>query len=208
MDVKNDYNTWAKTYDSCVNTTRDEEMNIQKGILSGLYFSQVLEIGCGTGKNTLSLLDISSKITAVDFAEAMLEKAKLKVKSNKVTFVNADVTKKWDFINDVYDLVSSSLILEHVSDIDFIFAEVSKVLIKDGFFYIGELHPFKQYHGIKARYETFQGQTTLKSYTHNISEFINCGIKNHFTCERIIEGFDEHLEITIPRIIAFLFRKK
>ena len=51
----------------------------------------------------------------------MLGRAKEKIKSENVRFIKADIKKKWKITKPKYDLVTCSLILEHIEDIDFIF---------------------------------------------------------------------------------------
>ena len=44
----------------------------------------------------------------------MLAKAKEKITSPKVNFVQADILQDWSFATEKYDLVSFSLVLEHI----------------------------------------------------------------------------------------------
>ncbi len=92
MNVKESYNIWAHQYDSNVNKTRDLEAISLRQTLSSVEFESCLEIGCGTGKNTEWLVHKATHITAVDLSEAMLSKAKEKIKSSKVNFKVADIT--------------------------------------------------------------------------------------------------------------------
>src|SRR5690606_10346613 len=112
-------------------------------------------IGCGTGKNTEWLLTKAKQITAVDLSEEMLAKAHKKITSEKVRFIQADITKAWTFADSQeFDLVTFSLVLEHIENLDEVFEKLAKVTNPNSFVYIGELHPFKQYTGTKARFET------------------------------------------------------
>jgi 2-polyprenyl-3-methyl-5-hydroxy-6-metoxy-1,4-benzoquinol methylase len=106
------------------------------------------------------------------------------------------------------DLITCSLVLEHIQNIDFIFQQANKHLKPDGFFYVGELHPFKQYEGSKARFETGSGIFMLECFTHHISDYMNAARLNKFSCELMTEWFDDNNRESIPRIIAFLFQKK
>lgn len=172
MDPKQAYNSWASQYDTNINKTRDLETNALREILSKISISQVLEIGCGTGKNTEWLLQIAKHITAVDLSEQMLSRAREKIQSQKVEFIQADINREWNFSETSFDLISFSLVLEHIENLDHIFKESYKRLTDKGFIYIGELHPFKQYTGSKARFETEDGLTIVQCYNHNISDFI------------------------------------
>jgi ubiquinone/menaquinone biosynthesis C-methylase UbiE len=78
MDVKQAYNIWADQYDTNHNKTRDLEAISLRNTLANVQFDNCLEIGCGTGKNTEWLIVKANQVTAVDFSEEMLSKAKEK----------------------------------------------------------------------------------------------------------------------------------
>lgn len=78
---------------------------------------------------------------------------------------------------------------------------------KGGYFFISELHPFKQYLGSKARFETGSGVKELEVYRHDVSEYINSASQNHLTLIEIKEWFDNHNKEDIPRLITFVFKK-
>lgn len=206
MDNQNAYNKWSENYDTVQNKTRDLEAEAIRSVLAPYTFDHIVELGAGTGKNTIWLSSIAKKITAVDFSTEMLNKAKEKIKNDNITFTEADITKKWDFISSKAGLITSSLILEHIENLDHIFSEAKKILNPGGYFYIGELHPFKQYTGSKARFETEKGLHILDCYTHNISDFTEAAGKNNFTLIQLREWFDDNDTTSIPRLITFLFQ--
>jgi hypothetical protein len=80
-------------------------------------------------------------------------------------------------------------------------------LKEDGLFFISELHPFKQYSGSKARYETENGTEELEVYVHHISEYIENAKTNGMELVELKEWFDEGVENEIPRLISFVFKK-
>ena len=209
MDVKQAYNIWADQYDANKNKTRDLEAVSLRTTLSNITFDNCLEIGCGTGKNTEWLLTKAKHITAVDLSEEMLAKANEKIISPKVNFIPADITKTWTFAHEQeFDLVTFSLVLEHIENLHEVFEKLSKVTKQDGFIYIGELHPFKQYTGIKARFETEEGLQIVTCYDHNISDFTSAAKNNGFEIVNVLEFFDDNDRNTIPRILTLLLRKE
>ena len=208
MDTRKAYDDWSKQYDSNINKTRDLEAKALREILSEVDFNSCLEIGCGTGKNTEWLVTKAKRITAVDLSKEMLSKARGKINSDKVQFLQTDITKSWVFTKEKFDLVTFSLVLEHIENLDHIFNEAAKVLIPGGYIYIGELHPFKQYNGTKARYESNEGLQILDCYNHNISDFIQSAKRSGFEIENINEYFDNENRTAIPRILTLLLIKK
>ena len=208
MSVSAAYKNWSEIYDTNENKTRDLEGFALKDILDTIHFDTCLEIGSGTGKNTVWLETKASQITAIDLSVEMIEKAKSKVKTQKVYFAIADINKDWSFAKDQYDLATFSLVLEHIQNIEAVFEKLAKVIKPNGHVYIGELHPFKQYAGSQARYNDEYGEQQLvEAYTHHITDFTNAGLKHGFKISMIKEYFDNDDKSTIPRILALLLQK-
>lgn len=207
MKPQQAYNSWASQYDTNENKTRDLEAKALREILSAISFHTVLEIGCGTGKNTGWLLQKAEHIAAVDLSEVMLSKAKEKIQPGKVEFIQADINNEWNFTEKIFDLVSFSLVLEHIENLDHIFKEAYKKLNDEGFVYIGELHPFKQYNGSKARFETEDGLQIVQCYNHNISDFIQSAKKYGLKLVDLNEYFDNDDRTSVPRILTLLLQK-
>ena len=207
MDTKEAYNNWAAQYDTNINKTRDLEGIALRSIVEGLPFDTCLEIGCGTGKNTEWLAKRVKRIMAVDFSTEMLAKAKAKINSPSVQFIQADIIEPWVFGTGQYNLVTFSLVLEHISNLGHIFSEVYRVLKPGGHVYIGELHPFKQYTGSKARFETAEGLHVVECFNHHVSDFIQPAKKSGLIPVDINEHFDDGDRSGIPRILTIVLKK-
>ncbi len=207
MNIQTAYDHWSNTYDTDNNLTRDLDQIITQKIVTPLKSQSVVELGCGTGKNTLWLSQIAERIQAIDFSEAMLEKAKAKVNSTHVTFSVADITKPWVCGNESADLITCNLVLEHINDLSPIFAEASRVLVKGGYFFISELHPFKQYLGSKANFQKNQEMIEIPAFIHHISDFINQAKAQGFILEDFQEWWHEQDENKPPRLVTFLFKR-
>ncbi len=207
MNTQQAYNTWASQYDTNLNKTRDLEAIAIRSNLASINFQHCFEIGCGTGKNTVWFAEKAKHVTAVDLSEEMLVKAKEKVSTENVEFIQADITKEWTFRNGSYDLVSFSLVLEHIDDLDHIFKEMAASLNSGGYVYIGELHPFKQYNGSKARFETETGTQVVQCFNHHLSDFLLPAKKYGLSIVEINEYFDDDNRDEIPRILTILLKK-
>ena len=208
MKLRESYNDWSAQYDTNVNPTRDLEAVVLREVLKEVSFKRVLEIGCGTGKNTAWLVNRAEAVTAVDFSEKMLAKAKMKITSKKIRFVQADILDVWDFTENKYDLIVFSLVLEHIEDLNLVFEKVVAVTRTGSYVYIGELHPFKQYLGSKARFETEAGMQVLTCFEHHISDFLRAAFCSDFELIALNEHFDNEDSSKPPRILSILFRKK
>jgi ubiquinone/menaquinone biosynthesis C-methylase UbiE len=207
-DVQHAYNSWAQQYDSNENKTRDLEARSLRETLAPLTFDHCLEIGCGTGKNTVWLMDKAATVTAVDLSEEMLAKAKEKITSPNVTFVQADITQPWNFATMQFDLVGFSLVLEHIELLQPVMAKAAAALKPGGYLYISELHPFKQYSGSKARFDTAEGTQVVTCFNHHITDFTDAANANDLSLVKLVEYFDDEDRNTIPRLLTLLFVKK
>ena len=207
MDVRQAYAEWAEQYDSNENKTRDLEASALKDNLSQLSFDSCLEIGCGTGKNTEWLLTQAKEILAVDLTAEMLNKAKQKIEQGNVRFIQADINDSWTFVTKKHDLLVFSLVLEHIENLDAVFEKASNAVKSGGTVYIGELHPYKQYAGTKARFETAEGVQIVTCFNHHLSDFLEPAKKSGFELADIKEYFEVNDHQSIPRILTLLFRK-
>jgi len=205
MKTKKAYNKWAKTYDEVLNKTRDLEKKATRALLKEANYSSVIEIGCGTGKNSVWLSKKAHHLKAVDFSSDMMSIAKAKVKSNNVEFVLADITRPWNFGKAT--LITCSLILEHVKNLNFIFNEAFKSLEKNGWLYICELHPYKQIEGSRAKFINDGNQVELEYFAHSFTDFFSSAKKSGFICHQLKEWYDED-DTLKPRLASFIFVKK
>jgi ubiquinone/menaquinone biosynthesis C-methylase UbiE len=207
MNIQKAYNEWSGSYDADNNLTRDLDQQVTRAALASLHFNSILEIGCGTGKNTAFLAQIGDSVHALDFSQGMIEKAKAKVGAQNVRFSVADLTQKWPGNDGEFDLVVCNLVLEHIADLTFIFSEAARVLQNKGSFFVNELHPFKQYEGSKARFY-WEGETIeVDAFVHHISEFTNAASANGLTLLKLNEYWHEAGQNKPPRLISFKFIK-
>lgn len=208
MSTQRMYDRWSETYDSVENPTRDLEKQACELVLSKVSFENVIEIGSGTGKNTSWLASRGRHVTSVDLSAEMQAVAKAKVTAGNVEFVQGDIRGPWSFLSEKADLITCSLVLEHIKDLGHVFDEAYDHLTPGGHFYVCELHPFKQYTGSKARFESAEGLQVLDCHTHHISDYGDAGTENGFSINRIDEWFDNDDRSQIPRLISFLFKRE
>lgn len=204
------YNQWADSYDTVANKTRDVEAQALRTIFARIpmHDKDVLEIGCGTGKNTEWLLTKTRQITGADFSEEMLAKARTKITDSRATFQHLDLRQPWNIPDHSFDLITCSLVLEHIENIGFVFQEANRVLKPNGLFYFGELHPAKQYSGTKARFDTGEkGVFELECFVHHVSDFFLVARKASLECIDLQEWFDAGDHTTTPRILSMVFQK-
>ncbi|RMD93203.1 MAG: class I SAM-dependent methyltransferase [Calditrichaeota bacterium] len=207
MSIQEAYNNWSKTYDSDENLTRDLDKVVTENTLANLQFKSILEIGCGTGKNTPFLCQIGKKVHAIDFSEGMIKIAKEKLKFSNVTFSVADITEQWPCYDRSTDLIVCNLVLEHIEGLSFIFSEAFRALVEGGWFFLCELHPYRQYQGTQANFQRNQGTTQIHTFVHHISEFLDAAENNGLILKELKEWWHEGDHDKPPKLVSFIFEK-
>jgi ubiquinone/menaquinone biosynthesis C-methylase UbiE len=208
MNIQQAYTDWSATYDQDRNLTRDLDEIVTRETLAPLRSNSTLEIGCGTGKNTALLAQISQQVSAIDFSEGMIAKARVKLSFDNVRFIVADISKPWHFADQSFDLIVCNLVLEHIADLSFVFAEASMVLREGGRFFVSELHPFRQYQGTQARFQRNQETTQIPAFVHHVSDFIGSGETNKLALSGMKEWWHPEDQNKLPRLVSFMFRKR
>ncbi len=207
MSIKEAYTNWSSSYDVDRNLTRDLDERVTRDTLINLHCKSIIEIGCGTSKNTSLLSQIGGKVHAIDFSEGMINKAKDKLQLHNVTFTIADITKPWYCEDRSADLIVCNLVLEHVENLSFIFSEAFRTLVKRGRFFVCELHPFRQYEGTKANFRQNQNTTEIQAFVHHISDFLDAAEINGLTLVSLKEWWHEEDQNKTPRLVSFMFVK-
>lgn len=127
------YKGWAPIYDRIFNSgpfskARDilfKEIHFRPG-------DRVLFVGAGTGADIDRLPYDQLEVTAIDYSEDMLQKAKEKfIGSSSITFLKMDA-QQLEFDVGSFDYVIGSLILSVVPDSKKAFGEMIRVCRKDG----------------------------------------------------------------------------
>jgi len=207
MSIQNAYNEWSEIYDTNTNFTRDLDQKVTRATLADQHFHSILELGCGTGKNTAFLVQIGMRVHALDFSQGMIEKAKEKVKAENIRFEMADLTKPWPCEYEAYDLIICNLVLEHIADLTHIFSEATRTLQPQGRFFINELHPFKQYKGTRARFEREAETIEVGVFVHHLSDFTNAASASGLKLVKFNEYWHAEDQNKPPRLVSLLFEK-
>lgn len=203
MPARDAYAHWADIYDSNDNATRDADAALLRAQDLPLDGAQVVEFGAGTGKNTAYLAEHAAQVTALDFSPAMLEKARARVTSAHVTFIEHNITQRWPLEDGSADVIVGNLVLEHIHDLTTVMAQIRRVLRAGGVAWICELHPFRQLAGAQAKFETAQGTQMVEAYVHSVSEYVNTALAAGLSLENMVEHSDADGR---PRLLGLRLR--
>ena len=170
-------------------------------------FNRVLELGCGTGKNTALLAKVAEAVHVFDFSEGMLSRARARVSARNVVFQRWDLSRiPWPMDGASADLATFNLVLEHIESLDPLFVEAARCLAPGGVLHVSELHPFRQYEGTQARFEDAAGnEVKVAAYTHHLSEFIEAGRRAGMRFVDLKEWWHEEDGGRPPRLLTLEF---
>ncbi|HEY6229726.1 MAG TPA: methyltransferase domain-containing protein [Pyrinomonadaceae bacterium] len=207
-EIATAYNDWAETYDTDQNRTRDLAAEVLRQTKINFAGRKVIEVGCGTGRNTEWLAERASEIVALDFSEHMLAKARARVTNPRVHFVQHDARRKWPLPDASADIVVAMLILEHLSNLATFFAEAARVLMSGGSLFSCELHPMRQLAGGQAQFSdaTTGERQRIAAFLHDVSEYVNTGLAAGFALQQLGEWRDADAPIdSMPRLLSLHF---
>ena len=211
-DVARAYDRWAASYDADRNATRDLDAEVVRTAPIGVDGRDVLELGCGTGKNTAWLAERARSVVALDFSPGMLARARERVGAvrHRVRFAQHDVREPWPVPDESADVVVGNLVLEHVEALAPVYREAARVLRAGGRLLLCELHPERQRRGGQAHFtDPDTGDTVhVPAHRHTVSEYVNGGIAAGLTLRHL----GEWLEPTAPpdappRLLSVLFER-
>lgn len=126
------YKFWSPVYDKLFNSRKFFEA--RKLVFMGEKFVEnqnILFVGVGTGADLELINHRDLNITAIDYSNEMLEKAKEKPGNSSIIFYKMDA-QNTSFKDNQFDVVVGSLILSVVPDADKCIKEMIRVLKPNG----------------------------------------------------------------------------
>jgi ubiquinone/menaquinone biosynthesis C-methylase UbiE len=206
LSVRAAYDRWAETYDESKNATRDLDAAVLRAQPFRLQGATVVEVGCGTGKNT-EWLTQAAEVVALDLSEKMIDIARQRVTSDRVTFVRHDVSQPWPIAERFADLITCNLVLEHIQDVATVFKHARRALKGGGTFFVSEFHPFRQLLGRQARFAAGDtGEIKIPAFLHDTSEFVRAGLAEGLQLTQLAEWRDEGADSSAPpRLLTLTF---
>lgn len=203
--VASAYDRWAPTYDTAPNRTRDLDAAVLRAHGPEVRGLTVLELGGGTGKNTVWLAERAETVLSLDLSPQMQAVARERVSAlalpeERVTFGLHDLRQRWPVEDASVHVVLGTLVLEHVASLDAVFAEAARVLKPGGTVWVSELHPERQRRGGQAHFEDEEtGELVhVPAFRHTVSEYVNAAIGTGLRVRRLGEWLEEGADAVAP----------
>lgn len=108
---------------------------------------KLLDVGCGAGVHIKNYLKAGAKCTGIDLSKTMIKLAKQNCPD--VDFKIGSMTKL-HFKNSSFDVVTASLSIDYIENLQPVFKEVNRVLKSGGLFYYSNESPIAS---ARERYE-------------------------------------------------------
>ncbi|WZO98801.1 class I SAM-dependent methyltransferase [Isosphaeraceae bacterium EP7] len=152
LSVVEGYTAWASCYDDDGNPLVAMEGPAVRARLGDLSGVLALDIGCGTGRHTLSLLDAGARVVATDATPAMMDLARAKLAGRPVTWVRHALPEPLPLPDHSVELALMGLVAEHLPDLPAALASVVRTLRPGGRLILTALHPDRTAGGQRARF--------------------------------------------------------
>ena len=180
--VQRGYDRWAAVYDKDANPLQALEQPRFQDACGDVVGLTVLDLGCGTGRHTQWLASRGATVTAVDFSEEMLAKARCKATKDGVRFLFHDLHEPLPFSQGEFDLVVSGLVLEHLRDLNEFFVKIHRVLKQPGRVVVSAMHPAMFLRDGQAQFTDPESGEVIRpgSLPHQLSEMIMAGVNAKF----------------------------
>jgi ubiquinone/menaquinone biosynthesis C-methylase UbiE len=135
---------------------------------------EVLDVGAGTGRHAVRVAQRGARVTAVDFSEEMLGRARQKTGADRVRWLVHDVALPLPFEARSFDRVLSALVLEHipVGDLASFFRDLGRVARDDGLIVVTAMHPAMFLKGVSANFRDDSGEVRPRSYVATLSDYV------------------------------------
>ena len=171
------YDLWSTHYDRDSNSTIAADEESFPAVWQHLVGRRVLEIGCGTGRHTQKMLALGAEVTGIDPSSGMLDVARSKVTSKSLELIHGDFLTYHGFSPGAFDAIVTSLVLEHIAELDPFFRRVADLLSAGGEFFLSEIHPDRISNGSQANFTDPKtgANTRLISHAHRASSIADAG---------------------------------
>ena len=205
--MRDGYDRWSEIYDHDANPLIALEEPVVREALGPVAGLTVLDLGCGTGRHALWLAAAGASVTAVDFSEGMMAKAREKPGAERVRFLVHDLHERLPFPDGGFDRVVSGLVIEHLRDMGAFFAEARRVLRPGGRAVVSGMHPAMSLRDVRARFHEPATGATVEpgSIEHTIGDCVMAAVRAGF----VLEGIDERvadaaLAARLPRALRYV----
>ncbi len=208
LPTREGYDRWSEIYDGDGNPLVAMEQPRVERLLGKVRGLRIAELGCGTGRHALRLAEAGASVTAVDFSEGMLERARAKDPAGRIRWIAHDLAAAWPLGSGEFDRVLCALVLDHVDFLEHLFAEAARIVRPGdgGRIVVSVMHPAMMLKGVQARFVDPQtGERTLVASVQNqMSDYVLAALRAGLRITHMSEhAGDAALSASFPRMAPY-----
>ena len=148
----------------------------------------------------------SAEVTAIDFSDGMLAKARGKPGWDTVRFIEHDLNQPLPLPDAAFDRVLCCLVLEHIAALDVLFGEFRRICRPSGSIIISAMHPAMMLLGIQARFHDPATGRDIRPAGHpnQIADYVMGAVRAGLHFDHFSEhAVDEELAARSPRAAKY-----
>ena len=123
-EIADGYDRWKP-----IKEVYQAEERVLLSLVSDVKQRKILDVGCGTGRYTKRFENLESSVVGIDISSKMIRQAKAKTK--RASLVIADASHP-PFKDELFDTVLSTLMLNHMKDLNPFLAEIVRTCHSEG----------------------------------------------------------------------------
>ncbi|ATR20172.1 SAM-dependent methyltransferase [Roseomonas mucosa] len=172
LPVAEAYDLWAGTYDTQDNPMVFGASRIVEGLAGEVRGRDVVEFGCGTGRNLARLrAGGAASLTGLDLSAGMLDQARRR--GPDFHLLRHDMSQPVALPDASADLALFCLSLEHMADLLPPLREARRLLRPRGEVRIVEIHPFLSLGGTGAHFQAGGREIRMPTVAHGFADYLN-----------------------------------
>lgn len=168
--VRAGYDRWAQTYDATPNPVVALDRQHTLSTLRPRRGETILDAGCGTGAQLRRMREAGARPVGLDFSLEMLRVAQRRRAGH---LAQADLNDEFPVRPRSFDALVSSLVSEHLTNLEGFFAEVFAALRPGGRFVFSAFHPEPALGGIEANFEQDGTEYRLGAEPYTTEDYLD-----------------------------------
>lgn len=172
----------ARQYDEQRNPMLALEERYLSGLMPSVRGSDVVELGCGTGRWLYRLRDQGAHtLSGVDTSESMLAVARKKL--GGVARLLCSHLEKLPLAHDTADVILLPFVLSYCADLELVAREVARIARPGAVVFVSDVHPeTEQRLNWRRTFAADDSTVTMPSVRHSIAEVIKQFERAGFDC--------------------------
>jgi SAM-dependent methyltransferase len=217
VDVRTGYGDWVPTYERTVEDAMDIALLDALTTPPWRLVESAADLGCGTGRTGAWLRRNGvAAVDGVDLTPEMLAVARSKRVYRRLLEAPVGST---GLESSAYDLVTVSLVDEHLPDLRPLYAEAWRIAKPGGLLVLVGLHPhFIMTAGMPTHFTSASGEdVAIETYVHLTSDHVSAALESGWTLAEMKEQLIDDAWIALkpkwepfrnhPIAFAFVWRK-